>query len=196
MPKLRQTFIAGVIIGIILGAVAVAIETGGEQMYNHEHYRDDTAGLAIAAADRARRELVIRRLRGYPYLQRQLAQKQELRSALYKALDGIRSPALSDMPHGTDVGDPVYRQTLRLPVCRQEIAEVEQEIGDIMAEINAIEHMLSQLRPVQQEIIRARYMRTGRPESTSRIATRLYYSDSTVKRQCKKAIDFLAKMKK
>ena len=42
-----MTFIAGVIIGMILGAAAVAIETGGEQMYNHEHYRDDTAGLAI-----------------------------------------------------------------------------------------------------------------------------------------------------
>lgn len=186
-----MTFIAGVIIGMILGAAAVAIETGREQMYNHEHYRDDTAGLAIAAADRARRELVIRRLRGYPHLQRQLAQKQELRSALYKALDGIRSPALSDMPHGTDVGDPVYRQTLRLPVCRQEIADVEQEIKDITAEINAIDHMLSQLRPVQQEIIRARYMCVKRPEPFSQLGRRLDYSTDHIKRMCRKAIDFL-----
>ena len=148
------------------------------------------------AIERVRRDLVIRRLRDYPRQEETLRIAQATIHDLLQEIGGLRSPALSDMPRGSDTSDRTYRQTLKLPAVLGRVEELEQEIEDIKSKLLEIDGAVRQLNPTEIFVIESRYIRPV-PQKQYRVLARSKgYAESTLKNAHTSAIKKIARILK
>lgn len=130
--------------------------------------------------ERAKRECVIQRLRDYTYLQEMIRQAQATINDLQREMGGLKSPALSDMPHGYDTSDRTYSQVLRLPYTYRRIASITQEMQAAEAEIRKIDDAVRCLNPTERWVIDRRYLLPVSRKMYRALARERMYAESTL----------------
>ena len=105
------------------------------------------------------------------------------------------SRPMDGQPHGTVTGDPVFRAVERIQQMRelfaQEIETCEAQIKDAQAFKAAVAGAISQLTPVQQDVIRLRYC--GGHDWVY-VGFKLYMSEKTARRYDVQACEALANL--
>lgn len=101
----------------------------------------------------------------------------------------IRASIITDMPKGTDVGEPTYEHTAdlieELEEIGVELANMARDTKDKMLDLlyikNQIDLAYFMLEPEEQAIIRLRYMTMPAPQYTWRqVAETAHYGESQV----------------
>lgn len=105
------------------------------------------------------------------------------------------SRPMDGQPHGTVTGDPVFRAVERIQHMRelfaQEIETCEAQIKDAQAFKASVAGAISQLTPVQQDVIRLRYQ--GGHDWVY-VGFKLYMSEKTARRYDVQACEALANL--
>lgn len=105
------------------------------------------------------------------------------------------SRPMDGQPHGTVTGDPVFRAVDRIQHMRelfaQEIETCEAQIKDAQAFKASVAGAISQLTPVQQDVIRLRYC--GGHDWVY-VGFKLYMSEKTARRYDVQACEALANL--
>ena len=130
--------------------------------------------------DRVRRDWVIRRLRAYPKQMEAIRMIRVTYANLIREIDGVKSPVLSDMPHGLDRSDRTYTQAARLPRLWARIDELEQEVEAIKADLQKLDEALLHLNPTERFVIDSRYLRPVSQKQYRVLARTKGYAESTL----------------
>lgn len=130
---------------------------------------------------RVRRDWVIRRLRCYQQQTEAIKIIQATYSGLIREIDGIKSPTLDDMPHGSEMSDRTYQQAARMPRLWRRLEELEQEMDAIREDMREIDNALTFLNPTERFVIEARYTRPVSRKQYRVLAREQGFAESTLK---------------
>jgi len=143
--------------------------------------------------ERVRRDWVIRRLRDYPHLQNQIRTVQRTIRDLLGEAGGLRSPILSDMPHGCHKSDRTYKQVLQLPRMYEQLNDLNEEIHEIKSEVEQIDNAVRQLNPTERFVVESRYIKPVSQKQYRVLARTKGYAESTLKNAHTSAIKKIAR---
>lgn len=131
--------------------------------------------------DEVRRAWVIKRLRDYKRQKEQLGVLQATIHDLLSEISGLKSPAMSDMPHGSETSDRTYQQYLQLPDIYKQIEQIELEIEGAKAEIKLIDDAVGELNPTECFVIQHRYLKPVVKNQYRILARENCFAESTLK---------------
>ena len=130
--------------------------------------------------DRVQRDWVIRRLRAYPQQMEAIRMIRVTYADLIREIDGVKSPVLSDMPHGLDRSDRTYTQAARLPRLWARIDELEQEVDAIKDNLREIDNALLHLNPTERFVVESRYIKPVSQKQYRVLARKKGYAEGTL----------------
>lgn len=110
-------------------------------------------------------------------------------SEVIKTQSELQIPALTGMPRGNEISDPVYSIVEKIMITYgQEIAKLENRIEKAFERRNYIENLLGVLEPIEKRIIELKYFKKYK---TWMICSSVTYEKSQVYRLHDKAFEKL-----